>query len=89
VTGSYRENGIVLPMELIAEPIVSDDGNFRIELDLAKIGPISAPDVLRDRAQELLDEAVQQAMQEQNGSQFIVSNVEIADGKITIRGRKP
>jgi uncharacterized protein YpmS len=64
VTGSYRENGIALPMELIAEPVVSDDGIFRIELDSAKIGPISAPAVLRDRAQELLDEAVQQAMQE-------------------------
>jgi uncharacterized protein YpmS len=87
--GSYRESGISLPFELVAEPVVNAEGSFRVILETAKVGPVAAPDILRDRAQSMLDNAVRVAMSEQSADRFIVSSVVIADGNMTIRGSTP
>lgn len=87
--GSYTENNIKLPFEVIASPVVTTEGGFRMELVTAKIGPVAAPDILRDRAQELIDDAVRDAMGNQVGTNITVTSVEIADGVMTIRGHNP
>ena len=86
VTGVYSDSGFNFPIEIIAEPGVTDSGNLQVKLISAKIGPVSAPDGLREQAQELIDRSVAEIMTEQSGGNFIVTYVDIADGNLTIRG---
>jgi uncharacterized protein YpmS len=89
ISGDYTDGGVTLPITVIAEPEVTENGGFRIELVTAKIGPIAAPDVLRNQVQQLLDEGVADALSNQAGDRFLVTSVQIADGQITIRGSVP
>ena len=89
VHGLYRDSGFSFPLEVIAEPSVTESGQLKIKLVIAKIGPMAAPDVLRNQAQSMIDEAVSQAINDQSGENFKVTFVEIADGSIKIRGYYP
>jgi len=89
VSGSYTDNGLTLPLTIIAKPEVTEGGSFRIILVSAKIGPIAAPDVLTSQFQTLMDDQIASAITSQSGQQFTVTSVDIADGEIIIRGRVP
>jgi uncharacterized protein YpmS len=89
VKGTYQDGDLSLPVSVMASPQVSSDGFVSITIDSAKVGPVSAPDVLRNQIQTLLDEQLAQLMTGQSGTEFRVSSIEIADGFITLRGSKP
>jgi len=89
LSGSYADSGMTLPLTIIAKPEVSEGGSFRIILVSAKLGPVSAPDVLTNQFQSFMDEQIADAITSQSGQQFTVTSVEIADGEIIIRGQVP
>jgi uncharacterized protein YpmS len=88
IKGTYKDGDLSLPLEVVAKPEVSAEGNFRIILDSAKIGPVAAPDILRNQIQALLDEQITSSL-DLAGQEYIVTSVNIADGLMTIRGRMP
>jgi len=89
IYGAYSDGGVSLPLVIVAKPEIPEDGSFQIVLISAKIGPVAAPDVLRESVQALLDEQIAGALSSQSGNQVVVSSVTIADGQITIRSRVP
>lgn len=89
INGVYQDSGFAFPLEVVAEPNVDDAGQLQVKLVTAKIGPMSAPDALRDQAQAMIDEAVSTAVNDRSGGNFVVTFVEIIDGNMTIRGYYP
>jgi hypothetical protein len=87
--GSYSDGDFTLPISMVTEPEVFSDGGFRLVLVSAKLGPISAPDLLMEQIQAMLDEQIAQALTGQAGEGFKVTQVTIADGFITLRGFAP
>ena len=86
INGVYRDGGISLPLKVVAQPKITEEGILRIELVSAQIGPLAAPDDLRAKAQSFIDEAVANEMVNQASENFVVTGVEISDGVMTIRG---
>jgi hypothetical protein len=87
--GYYEDGDVSLPLEVVAEPSVTEGGGLQIELVSAKLGPIPAPEVLRNQFQSILDDQITPALLRQAGSTFILSSLSTADGNLTMRGRIP
>jgi uncharacterized protein YpmS len=89
VNGAYQDSGLSLPLSIVAQPEVSAGGDLRFVLVSARLGPVSAPDVLRNEIQTMLDRQLTQGLTSQAGGDIKVSSVTIADGIITITGVAP
>lgn len=86
IFATYRDGDLTVPLSIVAQPEVSEAGGLRVVLVSAKLGPVTAPDVLRNQVQTLLDEQVAQSLNVYQGQTFQVSEVIIADGFLTVRG---
>jgi len=89
INGSYQDGNLSLPLAIVAQPEVSPGGQFSLALESVKLGPVSAPDVLTEELQSVMDQQVTNAVVEQVGDSFVVTEVRIDDGFITIRGYQP
>lgn len=89
INGSYQDGNLSLPLTIVALPLVSPGGQLDLTLESVKLGPVSAPDVLTEEIQSMMDQQMANAVAEQVGGSFVVTDVVIAEGFITIRGYTP
>lgn len=85
---AYSESALPVDLVLVITPKAAD-GRITLQLDSVHLGPAAAPQLLVDRAQQIITEQLEPGLNESVASGLYVDNLSVADGTLTLQGKKP
>jgi hypothetical protein len=83
--GKVKTNNLTLPAALVLRVVPTAAGAISVTLDAANVGPIPLPSSLRDSLASNVNDLIAQNAGA-NSTGFKVTDVAIADGKLTLTG---
>lgn len=84
----YTTSGIPIDVQMAITPQVSD-GKITLHLDSVKLGPIQAPQSVIDQAQQIITDDIEPNLNQSVTGGLYVESLTIADGVLTVHGKKP
>jgi uncharacterized protein YpmS len=85
--GKYTGSIVPVNIEMVITPLVAD-GKIKLQLDSVKLGPASAPDVLVEQLQKIITDQIEPSLNDNLTNGLYIESLSIADGKLTLHGKK-
>jgi uncharacterized protein YpmS len=85
VYGKLTQAGITLNLTVILKPVIDASGNPKMDIVDIKMGGLPVPDEIKNQVGNLVDQAFQEYMSNQNQG-FKASKITIDEGKMTVTG---
>ena len=85
---SYSESALPVDLVLVMTPQVTN-GQISLQLDSVRLGPAAAPDVLVDRAQQIITDQIEPGLNQSVTGGLNIDQLSVADGMLTLHGKKP
>lgn len=85
ITGQFEQNNITADFSAVCRITFDANGSFGVEIVEAKLGPIPAPEAIKQNMSSYINTALNEAIQNQAPG-FKVTGAQIADGVMTITG---
>jgi hypothetical protein len=87
IYGTVDQAGFSVDSKTIARPGISADGNPSLEVISIQLGPVAAPDALKEQVDTMVDAALQDYLSE-NANRFKITNIAITEGQMTVTGQR-
>ena len=85
---TYSESALPVDLVLVITPRVSN-GQISLQLDSVRLGPAAAPEVLVERAQQIITEQIEPSLNQSVTGGLYIDTLDVADGMLTLQGKKP
>jgi uncharacterized protein YpmS len=85
---TYSESALQVDLILVITPQVSS-GQISLQLDSARLGPAAAPEVLVERAQQIITEQIEPSLNQSVTGDLNLDTLNVADGLLILHGKKP
>jgi uncharacterized protein YpmS len=87
VAGQSKQGFLTVDVLVVMIPEISADGNVNVKVISAKVGPIDAPDAIKQTLSDTINEQLKTAFNPTD-STVRIHSIKIADGVMTITGTK-
>lgn len=86
ILGNVAQAGLSVPAEIKLQPMISGDGDLRVEVISMNVGPFAVPQQMSDQVSSLANDLVARQLSE--AGNIRVESITIQDGVLTVAGSK-